>query len=397
MTSEMSPRRAKLEQRLPASVGGLGDPFRLLVDNQLDIICIYEPDGRIFYANLAYASFFGTTPEELKQACIVDLAPEHAREHARENLARSVAAFAEDETMSVNEFELRNAEGELRWVEFTDQPVFDKDGELFMIISAGRDVSSRRDAEQKLVEMNQRLAESNRDLEDFAYVASHDLQEPLRKIIAFSNRLTDKASDELSEKNLDYLERISGAAGRMQGLIEDLLEVSRVATRGEALVPVDLKVVLDGVLSDLEIAIERSGATVAVPDDLPKVLADPSQMRQLFQNLIGNALKFQDEGITPVVNIAAATVNDADVPTAIKSSTRTFVKISVADNGIGFEEKDATKIFAIFHRLHGRSEYEGTGIGLSVCKKIADRHHGDISAHSEPGSGATFEVLLPTA
>ncbi len=378
--------------------GWAEDPFRLLVDNHADMTCIYSPDGLLVYANYAYATFFGEKPADLVGTGLLELVPEHLRNGARENLESSVAAFRESATKTVNEFGLKNIHGDLKWIEFSDQPVFDEDGELTLIISAGRDVTIHHEDRARLVEINQKLADSNRDLEDFAYVASHDLQEPLRKIIAFSARLSDKAAPELSPKNLDYLDRIGGAAGRMQNLIEDLLEVSRVSTRGGELVPVDLGSVLDDVLSDLEVAIERQGARVEISTELPKVPADEIQMRQLFQNLIGNALKFRRADTVPIVTISSELVNKRDLPATLKSMKGTsFAKISVMDNGLGFDEKHAVKIFTIFHRLHGRTEIEGSGIGLAVCKKITDRHNGDISAHGQPGDGATFEVILPIA
>lgn len=378
-------------------VDQLADPFRVFVDNQVDLICTYMPDGVLIYANFAYATFFGTTPSDLLGTCIVELAPEDARSSAQESLETTVAAFRESTRSTSNEFGLKNSDGELKWIEWTDQAVLGPDGELFVITAVGRDVSDRHHAQHQLLEMNQMLAESNRDLEDFAYVASHDLQEPLRKIIAFSGRLSDKAGPELSDKNLDYLNRISSAAGRMQSLIDDLLEVSRVTTAGSALVPVDLETVLAEVVSDLEIAIERAGATVAIQAPLPTVPADETQMRQLFQNLIGNALKFRSEGVSPVVTIDVSELKKDDLPPLLRPLSSTFVRISVSDNGIGFDDQHAEKIFTIFQRLHGRTDYEGSGIGLSVCKKIVDRHGGDITAQSEPGNGATFDVILPLA
>ncbi len=398
MTETSGGTGPEAQRRLNKDISDITDPFRLLVDTQVDMFCIHDPKGMIVYANLAYARFFGSSVEDLLGTCIVDLAPEDGRDAARENLENAVAAFNESATQTINEFPLINSDGKSCWIEFTNQPVLDTNGDLSIVITAGRDVSARAEAEKQLREINQKLEESNRDLEDFAYVASHDLQEPLRKIIAFSNRLSDKASDQLDPKNLDYLERISGAAGRMQRLIEDLLEVSRVATTGQDLVPVDLSSVLSDVLSDLEIAIERAGATVHLPQELPKVSADEVQLRQLFQNLIGNALKFRHDNVAPVITIATSRVNRDDLPASLRATpVGEYVKISIADNGIGFDEQHASTIFTIFQRLHGRSEYEGSGIGLSVCKKIVDRHNGDIMAFSGDGEGATFNVTLPLA
>jgi light-regulated signal transduction histidine kinase (bacteriophytochrome) len=226
------------------------------------------------------------------------------------------------------------------------------------------------------------LERSNRELQDFASVASHDLQEPLRKVRAFGDRLSAKYGAELTDQGRDYLERMQDAAARMQTLINDLLTFSRVTTRAHPFVPVDLNTLVSQVLADLEVRIQQSKATVEV-DELPTIDGDQLQLRQLFQNLVSNALKFQPPDVAPVVRVYAEDVDDGSV------------RLCVQDNGIGFDEKYLDRIFTIFQRLHGRVEYEGTGIGLAVCRKIVDRHGGSISARSAPGQGATFLVTLP--
>jgi signal transduction histidine kinase len=225
------------------------------------------------------------------------------------------------------------------------------------------------------------LARSNAELEQFASIASHDLQEPLRKVRTFTQQLTVTEADNLSEKGQQYLERANAAAERMQRLIEDLLKFSRVATHGRPFQPVDLHELVDGVLEDLELEVERAGAVVRV-GELPTIDGDEPQLRQLMQNLISNALKFRREGVVPEVEIGASTSDGA-------------VEITVRDNGIGFEPQYAGRIFRVFERLHGRSRYQGTGIGLALCRKIAERHGGTIAADGEPGVGATFTVRLP--
>jgi light-regulated signal transduction histidine kinase (bacteriophytochrome) len=230
-----------------------------------------------------------------------------------------------------------------------------------------------------------RLAESNRDLQEFAYVASHDLQEPLRKILAFSDRLGTRLGDDLDETARDYFERLRNAATRMQKLIDDLLVFSRVQTQGDTKQRADLAAIVRSVIGDLEIAIEESATTVSV-GDLPTVDADPSQMRQLFQNLIGNAMKFRKAGVAPMIAVAGGIEDTADGPVC---------QITVADNGIGFEPEHAEKIFTVFQRLHGRGEYEGSGIGLAVTRRVAERHGGTIRATGRPGHGATFVIRIP--
>ena len=225
------------------------------------------------------------------------------------------------------------------------------------------------------------LARSNSELEQFASIASHDLQEPLRKVRTFTQQLTVTEADHLSEKGRDYLGRANAAAERMQRLIEDLLKFSRVATHGRAFSPVDLQGLVRGVLEDLELEVDEAGAVVHV-GDLPTIDGDEPQLRQLMQNLISNALKFRRDDVVPEVDIGATSTEDS-------------VQITVRDNGIGFESQYAGRIFRVFERLHGRSRYQGTGIGLALCRKIAERHGGTIVADSELGAGATFTVTLP--
>lgn len=261
-----------------------------------------------------------------------------------------------------------------------------------------RELAERRRLQRELAQMNDKLEahvaertiqlektnlnleRSNRELENFAYVASHDLQEPLRKIQAFGNLLEDEFGEKLGEGR-DYLDRMRNAASRMSALINDLLAFSRVTTKKEPLRKVALNGVVDGVLEDLEDLVRRTNGTVNV-SKLPSVIADATQMRQLFQNLIANALKFHKPDVAPIVDVKAQKIGEE-------------YEITVSDNGVGFDERYLDKIFAVFQRLNGREKYEGTGIGLAVCRKIVERHGGSITAKSAPESGATFIVTLP--
>lgn len=306
------------------------------------------------------------------------------------------------------------------------------------------------DRTAELRETNARLELSNRELQDFASVASHDLQEPLRKIQAFGDRLQGHCGAQLGAQGQDYLARMKNAASRMQTLISDLLSFARITTRAQPFGPVSLASVAADVASDLESAIERAGARVEI-GDMPEIDADPTQMRQLLQNLIGNALKFRKPDVAPLVQVSAVLVeaneqpgesigvstpqppeshqattsapspgpseegwgegtsdsnderlspnphaehHERERPTLVPEGDA-LVQIRVRDNGIGFDEKYLDRIFNVFQRLHGRAEYEGTGIGLAVCRKIAERHGGTITAQSAPGEGATFIVTLP--
>jgi len=230
------------------------------------------------------------------------------------------------------------------------------------------------------------LARSNAELERFASVASHDLQEPLRKIRAFGDRLVQRHGTGLDTEGRDYLSRMQSAAARMQQLIDGLLELSRVTTRARSFERVDLALLVRDVLLDLEVRIEQVAGCVEV-GPLPVVEAEPLQMRQLFLNLLGNALKFRRPGVQPVVSVRVEATGKADP----------FTRIVVEDNGIGFDEKYLDRIFEVFQRLHGRGEYEGTGIGLAICRKIVERHSGTLTASSTPGEGARFVVALPAA
>jgi light-regulated signal transduction histidine kinase (bacteriophytochrome) len=244
------------------------------------------------------------------------------------------------------------------------------------------DTNDRLEAANAALEQRAKeLGRSNEELEQFASIASHDLKEPLRKVQTLTELLNVKEADRLSDEGRDYLSRTSAAGERMQQLIDDLLKFSRVATQGQPFQQVDLRDIVDRVVSDLEAQIERTGASVEV-DELPTVAADPLQMRQLFQNLISNALKFHRQDVPPEVRISGQTRGR-------------FAEIEVSDNGIGFEAKYEAKIFRVFERLHGRGAYPGTGIGLALCRKIVDRHGGTISAESVPDQGSTFTVTLP--
>jgi signal transduction histidine kinase len=257
-----------------------------------------------------------------------------------------------------------------------------------------RELARRRLAEDQAQAFTAELERSNRELQDFAFVASHDLQEPLRKFQAFGDRLRSKYGEAISAEGRDYLERMMNAARRMHILINDLLTFSRVTTKGQPFAQVDLNQVAREVLIDLEERIQDTGGQVEV-GDLPTIDADALQMRQLLQNLIGNALKFHRAGQPSEVRLDSHTTvgptQNGRGPLAGE-----WYEIEVADNGIGFEEKYLDRIFTPFQRLHGRQEYEGTGMGLAVCRRIVERHGGEITARSQPGKGTTFLVTLPT-
>ena len=258
-----------------------------------------------------------------------------------------------------------------------------------LILLAFEDVTDRIRAQQALEHHARQLERSNRDLEEFAHAASHDLQEPLRKVRTFADRLAGSLGDAaLDEKQRLYLDRMQDAAIRMQTRIDDLLVLARVSRQKSRRVPVDLDAVVAGVLRDLEGPVQESGAEIEV-GSLPVVVADAAHMELLFQNLISNALKYREPDEPPRIRVRARPLE----PPA--GDDREWTRIEVTDNGIGFEQVYAEQIFRPFERLHGRGEYEGSGVGLSVCRRVVELHGGWIRARSAPGEGATFEIDLP--
>ncbi len=253
-----------------------------------------------------------------------------------------------------------------------------------VILLALEDVTDRRIAEATLQRYTQELERSNQALQDFAAIASHDLQEPLRKILMFGDRLRRTVQGGLEEKAEDSLARLLDAAQRMQALINGLLEYARVTTRAQPFELVDLAAVTDAVLEDLASAMDRSGAIVT-RDELYALEADPLQMRQLLQNLLSNALKFRRQDIAPRIHVGQQLL-----------AAGTQVELSFRDNGIGLEAQHAERIFGMFARLHGRGEFDGSGIGLAICRRIVERHGGSIHAAPHPDGGSVFTVLLPT-
>jgi len=363
------------EQRLAAE----RQLLRTLIDNLPSHIFVKDSQGRYLVSNQSHTRLLGAAQEsDLLGKTVFDFFPP--------DVARGFAATDEELLRggeSIIEREERYAaQGGSGWHSATKVPLRDAQGRITGLVGIRHDITARKQAEEALNFYTASLVRSNRELQDFASVASHDLQEPLRKIQAFSDRLKARSGPALDETARDYLDRMQNAAARMQTLVNDLLTFSRVTSRAQPFVPTDLARVAREVLSDLETRLEQTGGRVEL-GDLPVIEADATQMRQLFQNLVANALKFHRPDAPPVVKVTCERDGDS-------------VRLLVADNGIGFDEKYLDRIFTIFQRLHGREEYEGTGVGLAVCRKIAHRHNGAITARSQPGQGATFIVTLPS-
>lgn len=292
------------------------------------------------------------------------------------NLYQAAQHELKERKLLQRQLEAANNVLESRVVERTRQLVDTNDG-------LEKEIRRRLKIERELQEYGKNLARSNQELQDFAYVASHDLQEPLRKIQAFGDLLESEYKDTLGDGS-EYLTRMRSAASRMSVLIQDLLAFSRVSTKPQQIDQVDLNVIVKEVVGDLETSISEKQGTVTI-NKLPAVWADATHMRQLFQNLIGNALKFHKQDVSPKVTISVKS----------RAKEDKFYEIYVKDNGIGFDEKYLDRIFSVFQRLHGRDAYEGTGIGLAVCRKIVERYGGKIDAKSKPNAGATFIIKLP--
>jgi signal transduction histidine kinase len=284
------------------------------------------------------------------------------------------------------------------YVDFLYQPIVDTDGTVTGIFAQGHEMSEMVAAQRALEQLNntlehrvqqrtRALRERNRELQDFANFASHDLQEPLRKIHSFGDLLMAEYGPQLDETALSYVRRMQNAAARMSALITDLLTYSRIQTRREPFVPVSIDATIREVLVDLEQALIESEAEI-ITENLPEIEADATQMRQLFQNLIGNAVKYRKPTATPRIEIRGRAVR-------LNADGASEAVISVTDNGIGFDEKYLDRIFAPFQRLQSGRAYAGTGMGLSICRRIIERHNGSIGAKSVAGEGSTFTVRLP--
>lgn len=360
-----------------------------IVDKAVDGIITIDCHGIISTFNPAAGQIFGYLPEKVIGQKINMLMPEPDRTQHDDYLKHY---------LQTGEQRMMNTPREVFGVHRSGReiPILLAVSEVKMqgkqtFVGIVHDISDHKRAEMAMRQRNEALERSNRDLENFAYVASHDLQEPLRKIRAFGDRLQQRAGEQFDEKSQDYMDRMLNAATRMQALISDLLSFSRLGSNAKPFEKVRLADVLTGVISDLETRIEETGAVVNI-GELPTLEADALQMRQLFQNLIGNALKFQREGVSPVISVNAQKL----APNGGRGGLQVPLwEITVTDNGVGFDEKYATLIFQVFQRLHHRGSYEGTGIGLAICRKIVDRHDGTIHASGKPNGGAVFRIVLP--
>ncbi|MBC7569450.1 MAG: PAS domain S-box protein [Spirosoma sp.] len=351
-------------------------------------------------------AWFGIGPDEI---ITVERAYQSIQEADRPRVRESILAATAPGSNGVYDLEYTTdptQAGEERTLRAQGKTFFTPQGNAYKISGTIQDVTEQRQSQRVLSELvnertrqlqtsMQELERSNENLERFAYVASHDLQEPLRKIQSFGKILTDQYSSDLGD-GADLIRRMQLAATRMSTLITDLLALSHVSAQRATYQPISLNDIVSEVLTDLELRIQETGATLTI-NPLPTVMGDSSQLRQLFQNLLSNALKFRRPGIEPIIQLCHDTRDATDLPPSVHpaQASAAYYYVEVIDNGIGFDQQQADQIFQVFHRLHGRSEFSGSGVGLAICEKVAINHGGAITATGIPGEGATFTLYLP--
>ncbi len=339
--------------------------------------------GRFTFANPAAGVMLGYEPFDLVGQSVHDLI-HHTREDGEplhEDQSLLLAAYRDNDVYHVSDDLFWRSDGASFPTEYTSTPLREGEALVGMVV-VFKDITERNLAEANLRQTMDDLAHSNRELEQFAYIASHDLQEPLRMVEGYMDLLVRRYSDQLDADGREFIDYAADGAGRMRRLIEDLLEYSRVGTRGRRLQPVELNEAVDDALANLKLVIDESGAIIT-RDQMPTVLGDHAQLAQLYQNLIGNAIKFRGDE-TPRIDLGA------------ERDGETW-RLSVADNGIGIAPEQHERVFVLFQRLHARDEYPGTGIGLAVCRRIVERHGGKLGVRAEENEGAIFYFNLPVA
>lgn len=359
------------------------------LDNSPSVIYIKDVNSKYILVNSFFEKLFNVKNEEVFGLTDFEIFPKEMAAAFQENDAKVIE---QNEEITLEEIAMHE-DGNHTYIS-QKFPVYDKDGKIYAVAGISTDITERKIAEESLFEYSRQLESRNKELQEFAYIASHDLREPLRKVQSFGERLKDKCGETLGEKGNDYLERMQNATSRMQTLIDDLLNYSRITTQRKSFDNISLENVARGVVSDLSVSILESRTTIIL-SSLPSISADKTQMQQLFQNLIGNAIKFAQPNTLPEIKIYSENItNDEDFFNK-NNTNEEWVKVVIEDNGIGIDMNYSEKIFGVFERLHGRSEYEGTGIGLSIVKKIVERHNGKIILKSEPNIGSKFEIFLP--
>ncbi len=372
---------------------------RFLAESMPLILWTADPKGIVNFVNEQFIMYTGKSLHELQQEGWQSVIHKDDIAGWEENWRHAVKGKLD----FAMELRIRHLEGRYDWFLHRTRVQKDMDGMSSVLVGTSTDINEQKMAaeimEQRIQERtlalqraNQELEASNAELQQYAFVASHDLKEPLRKIHMFGNMLKERYQDNMEDKAVDYLTRIINSSSRMTNLINDLLRFSRLS-QASFFEQVNLEVIIKEILSDLEILIHEKNAKVTV-SPMPAIEAVPGQLRQVFQNLLSNAFKFSGKEVQPIINITATRLKEKKFGSETDPDGP-FVCISITDNGIGFDEKYLDKIFVLFQRLHTKDQYEGTGIGLAVTRKIIDKHNGLITAHSREKEGATFNIILP--
>ncbi|HEY0656542.1 MAG TPA: PAS domain-containing protein [Chryseosolibacter sp.] len=386
----------KLLEEQNKSLARQSDFIQSMFDATIDVIAVIDTNFRYVSINKRAMERYGLTKEAIAGKHILELFPSVKQTGMYRDLERALKGeFVHDRSYTSEV--LHKSRFENYYV-----PLRDEQNKVYAVMIIGHDVTDIMRANEKLqltnttlAEKNRELERSNNDLEQFAYVASHDLQEPIRKIATYANKLLTRSKESLSEETVVYLERINNSTRRMYELINGLLEYSKL-TRQQALFSrVSLQQTITHVTSDFDLKIRSKKAVINIQNQLPEIEAIPIQMNQLFSNLIGNSLKFAKQDVTPVIQIASLDLSPEQIDFYSLDPKGKYFSLFYLDNGIGFDQQFADKIFELFQRLHEKSKYEGSGIGLAICKKIISNHHGLISVFSEEGKGTTFHIILP--
>jgi|GEM_PF-1812560 len=363
----------------------------MLIENSPGMVSAYDSDFRVTVWNRQCELHTGVRKEDILGRSLIESMPYNNNPEWAEAMKKRFLAVLQGEELHVVNQKYASRDG---YYDAFFVPLRKTGEDITGILIIAHDTTEMVRTAQKLNELNKELEQSNRELSSFNYVASHDLQEPLRKIMLFSNRIMDTEHATLSAPAMDHFQRILRAVQRMQKLLDDLLEFSRTHTSGRHFDRIDLNVVLSDVRRSLHESIEESGATIHA-DQMPVVPGVGFQLNQLFTNIVHNAIKYRKADVAPVITINVRQVGARDIPHLEDAEQAGYTEIAISDNGIGFEQRYADKIFEVFQRLHDRSQYEGTGIGLAICKKIMQNHEGYIHAESQPGVGATFRLYFP--
>lgn len=340
-------------------------------------------------------SLLGYKPQEVEGKIGLNFYLEHVLDEYSQTLQETILNALKTKADFAYEYVIKTNSGTLKNISTRGKLVKDGQGEVLKMLCINRDITATRNFEKEQERNIRELNRSNRDLEEFAYIASHDLQEPLRKISMFTERLRAKYDKGLDKEGELFIERILASAGNMRMLIDNLLDFSRANRRSSTFDQVHMRSVLDRVLSELELKIEETKANISFSGTFPTIQAATPEMTQVFNNILSNAIKFRKPGTPVKISVSAAKLSKQETHALGLHGNSNFFKIEVQDNGIGFEPEYSQKIFQIFHRLNGKAEYPGSGIGLAICKKIVEKHNGLVFAKGYPDQGATFTVILP--